>query len=324
MTVPDAQIAGALGDVGDDVRVAVWDPREEEAPPVDPAEIRLVCLPHYTGGRTVYERIGALGGVRVIQIPSAGFEHALPFVPEGVALANARGVHDTRVAEFAIGLALASQRLIDRFVRAQDEGRWDPVYFTPSLADRRALVVGYGSIGAAIGARLRAMEVEVEGVGRSARVAPDGTVVHAASDLPRLLRGAELVFVVTPHDETTDKLVDAAFLAAMPDGALLVNVGRGKCVDTDALVAECASGRLRAALDVTDPEPLPSDHPAWSTPGMIIAPHVAGATPLTDRRNLDVYRAQIAALREGREPYNLVAVGPTEVDGRQTYTWERA
>ena len=313
VTVPDEDVARALGDVPG-ARVAVWDPAgDDDAPPVDPADVRLVCIPHYTGGARVYGRIGALPDVRVIQIPSAGFEHALPFVPDGVALANARGVHDTRVAEFAVGLALVSQRGIDGFLRAQDEARWEPHYDSPSLADRAALVVGYGSIGAAIGARLRAMEVTVEGVGRSARTAPDGTVVHASSDLPRLLPGAQLVFVVTPHDDSTDKLVDAAFLAAMPDDALLVNVGRGKCVDTDALVAECASGRLRAALDVTDPEPLPPEHPAWSTPGMIIAPHVAGATELTDRRYLDLVRAQIAALLEDREPVNLVAVGSQEV-----------
>lgn len=313
VTVPTQDIADALWDLRDGVRVIVWDPSATDAPPDHAAEVGLVCIPHYTGGGRLYARIGALPSVRVIQIPSAGYEHALPFVPEGVALANARGVHDTRTAEFAIALALASQRLLDRFIRAQDRHEWAPEYFTPSLADRRALVVGYGSIGAAIGGRLRAMEVEVRGVGRSARTAPDGTVVYAASDLGSLLPESEVVFLVTPHDNSTDKLADAAFFAAMPDGALFINVGRGACADTDALVAECASGRLRAALDVIDPEPLPADHPAWTTPGMIIAPHIAGATPLTDRRFLGLVRAQVAALLEGREPINVVAIGPRAV-----------
>lgn len=310
VSVPSREIADALGDLGDGVRVVVWDPNDAESPAAHADEIALACLSHYTGGGRVYSRLGALPNLRVIQIPSAGYEHAVPFVPEGVALANARGVHDTRTAEFALALALASQRLLDRFIRAQDRREWAPEYFTPSLADRRALVVGYGSIGAAIGSRLRALEVEVRGVGRSARTASDGTAVHAVSDLPALLPESEIVFLVTPFDATTDKLADAAFFAAMPDGALFVNMGRGACADTDALVAECASGRLRAALDVIDPEPLPPDHPAWTTPGMIIAPHIGGATPLTDRRYVALVRAQIAALVEAREPLNLVATGP--------------
>ena len=311
VSVPTQEIADALGDLGEGVRVVVWDPSEEDAPPEYADEIALVCIPHYSGGGLLYGRIASLPRVRVIQIPSAGYEHALPFVPEGVALANARGVHDTRTAEFALALALASQRLLDRFIRAQDRGEWAPEWFTPSLADRRALVVGYGSIGSAIGARLRAMEVEVRGVARSARTAPDGTAVHATSDLPSLLPDAEIVFLVTPHDATTDKIADAAFFAAMPDGALFVNVGRGGCADTDALVAECASGRLRAALDVIDPEPLPAGHPAWTTPGMIIAPHVGGAAVLTDRRYVALVRAQVAALAAGTAPLNVVAIGPS-------------
>jgi phosphoglycerate dehydrogenase-like enzyme len=310
VSVPSQEIADALGDLGDGVRVVVWDPSEGDAGPDHAAEIVLVCIPHYSGGGRLYARIAALPNVRVIQIPSAGYEHVLPFVPEGVALANARGVHDTRTAEFAVALALVSQRHLDRFIRAQDRGEWAPEYFTPSLADRRALIVGYGSIGAAIGARLRALEVEVRGVGRSARTAPDGTPVHPASEIPALLPKAEIVFLVTPYDATTDKLADAAFFAAMPDGALFVNVGRGACADMDALVAECASGRLRAALDVMDPEPLPPGHPAWTTPGMIIAPHVGGGAVLTDRRYVGLVRAQVAALAAGTAPLNLVATGP--------------
>jgi phosphoglycerate dehydrogenase-like enzyme len=293
VSVPSQQIANALGDLGDGVRLVVWDPSEGDAAPDHADEIALVCIPHNSGGGKLFGRVGSLPNLRVIQIASAGYEHALPFIPEGVALANARGVHDTRTAEFAIALALASQRLLDRFIRAQGRGDWAPEYFNPSLADRRAL------------------EVEVRGVGRSARTAPDGVPVHPVSELPSLLPRAELVFLVTPHDATTNKLADAAFFAAMPDGALFVNVGRGACVDTDALVAECASGRLRAALDVTDPEPLPAGHPAWATPGMIIAPHVAGATPLTDRRYVGLVRAQVAALVAGTAPVNQVAVGPS-------------
>ena len=309
VAVPDPAIAELLGDLGEGVEMVVWDPSKNDCPEELRGAIQIVCIPHATGGRRVYSRFAPLPNLRVVQIPSAGYEHALPFVPPGVALANARGVHDSRTAEFAIALALASQRLLPHFFEAQQRGEWAPAHFNPSLADRRALIVGYGSIGAAIGARLRALEVEVEGVGLTARTDPDGTVVHASSSLPRLLPDAELVFVVTPHDDSTHHLVDAAFLAAMPDGALVVNVGRGPVVDLEALMAECASGRLRGALDVTEPEPLPDGHPAWATPNLIIAPHVAGYTQLTDWRYISLVRQQALAMAEGREPVNVVAIG---------------
>lgn len=309
VSVPDQAVADALGSVGDDVRVVVWNPADSDASDDVAESIDMACLEHYTGGRAVYGRLSRCGQLRVIQLPSAGFEHALPFVPDGVALANARGVHDARVAEMTVALALASRRLLPGFLDAQRRQTWEPVWYTPDLADSRALVVGYGSIGEAIGSRLRALEVDVEGVATTARTAPDGTAVHRVDDLRDLLPRFDIVIIVTPHSESTDKLVDAGFLAAMPDGALLINVGRGKVVDTDALLAELASGRLHAALDVTDPEPLPDGHPLWSAPQCIIVPHVAGGEPLSSRRFLELVRVQIDALRGNREFINIVNVG---------------
>jgi len=304
VAVPSAEVAEAVGECPG-ATLVVWDPREGEAPPELRDAIDIVCLPHGTGGRRVYGHLALLPRLVVIQLASAGYEHALPFVPSGVALANARGVHDTRTAEMALLLALASQRGLPQFLDDQRESTWAPV-FHPSVADRRVLVVGYGSIGAAIGARFRACEASVEGVARTARIAPDGTVVHAAADLPSVLPDADIVVLVTPLDEGTAKLVDAEFLARMPDGALLVNVGRGGVVDTDALLAELVSGRLRAALDVVDPEPLPADHPLWTAPGCIIVPHVGGWAQLTDKRYVDVVRRQVAALVAGEPPVNHV------------------
>ncbi|MBC7298409.1 MAG: 2-hydroxyacid dehydrogenase [Demequina sp.] len=309
VSVPEQAIADALGPVGDDARVIVWDPAETDAPETERERITIACLRHYSGGRTVYGRLAQCPQLKVIQIPSAGFEHALPFVPAGVSLANARGVHDSRVAEMTLALALVSRRLLPQFLEAQSRGSWEPKFDTRSLADSRALVVGYGSIGAAIGVRLRASEVHVEGVARSARIAHDGTVVHAAEDLPTLLPDFDIVIIVTPHTDGTDKLVDAAFLAAMPDGALLINVGRGKVVDTDALLAELTTKRLFAALDVTDPEPLPSGHPLWSAPQCVIVPHVAGVEVLTNRRFTDLVKRQIDARRRGDDPVNFVVMG---------------
>lgn len=309
VSVPHPAIADALGDVGPDARVIVWDPSEGDVADAERERLTIACIPHFSGGRAVYDRLATCPNLAVIQIPSAGYEHAAPFVPQGIALANARGVHDTRTAEFAIALALASQRKLVEVLEAQRRETWELSVADPSLADRKALVVGYGSIGAAIGSRLRALEVDVEGVATTARTADDGTTVHAIADVHSVLSDAELVFIVTPHNEATHKLVDAKFLAAMPDDALLVNVGRGACVDTEALLAELQTRRLRAALDVTDPEPLPDGHPLWSAPGVIVAPHIAGNTELTNRRYTDLVRAQIQARRSGAPPVNLVMTG---------------
>lgn len=309
VSVPHPAIADALGEVGPDARVIVWDPRDGDIDAAERERLTIACLPHFSGGRRIYGRLGACPNLAVIQIPSAGYEHAVPLVPAGIELANARGVHDTRTAEFALALALASQRKMVDILASQRRAHWEPFTLDPSLADRKALVVGYGSIGAAIGSRLRAMEVDVEGVATTARTAADGTKVHSIADVLAVLPTAELVFIVTPHNSHTHHLVNAEFLAAMPDNALLVNVGRGACVDTDALVSELSSGRLRAALDVTDPEPLPDGHPLWSAPGVIIAPHVAGNTELTNRRYIDLVHAQVQARRAGALPVNHVLPG---------------
>lgn len=309
VSVPDHDVAEALGDVGPEVRVVVWNPGTEDAPEGESEAIEIACLPHWTRGKPVYAKLARLPNLAVIQIPSAGFEHALPITPRGVALANARGVHDTRTAEMALTLALASQRQFPEFLEAQRNHEWRGQTYPPSLADRRVLIVGYGSIGSAIGARMRACEAIVAGVGQSTRMAADGTIVHASAELPTLLPEAEIVVLVTPLTDETRGLADAAFLARMPDGALLINVGRGPVVDTDALVAELESGRLRAALDVTDPEPLPEGHPLWDAPGCIVMPHVGGMTPLTDRRYTELVHAQIRARLAREDPVNLVGTG---------------
>jgi phosphoglycerate dehydrogenase-like enzyme len=309
VSVPSDDVAQALGDVGEDARVVVWNPAEADAPEAERDRITIACLAHYTGGRKVYGRLGECSNLKVIQIPSAGYEHAAPFVPEGVVLANARGVHDSRVAEMTLGLIIAQRRHLPQFFDAQRRGVWEPVWFARGLADSRALIVGYGSIGAAIAERLRACEVHVEGVARTARTEQDGTVVHAVDDLLEVLPLFDIAIVVTPHDESTDKLFDEAALAAMPDGAMLVNVGRGKVVDTDALLAELRSRRLHAVLDVTDPEPLPDGHPLWTAPQCLIVPHIAGGEDLTNWRFTSLVREQIDAIREGREAVNLVMTG---------------
>lgn len=308
IAVPERAIADALGAI-DGVEVVVWDPARDDAPAAVRDAVRLACIPHYSGGRTVYGRLGACPALEVIQIPSAGFEHAARFVPSGVKLANAQGVHDSRVAEMTLAMILASRRRLPQFLDAQRRRAWEPEFFTPGLAGSRALVVGYGSIGRAIAARLRACEVHVEGVGRAARTDADGTVVHAAADLVTLVPGFDVVVAVTPYDESTHHLIGAEVLAAMPDGALVVNVGRGRVLDTDALLPHLQSRRLWAALDVVDPEPLPPEHPLWEAPQCLIVPHVAGGEALTNRRFTELVRRQAEALRDGTTLVNIVMTG---------------
>lgn len=309
LSVPDERFIPLLGDLGPDVRVVVWD-LHGDAPEAEREAITIVAVPYYEGGGTLLRRTHVLPNLRLLQIPSAGYEHAIEHTPEGVPLANARGVHDAGTSEMAIGLAIAVLRGIDDAARDMETATWRWRELT-SLADRRCLIVGYGSIGKAIGRRLDAMEAEVTAVARTPRTEADGRVVHGTEELTSLLARAEIVFVVTPHTVETDRLVGPGFLAAMPNGALLVNVGRGKVVDTEALLAEVSSGRLRAALDVTDPEPLPPEHPLWRTPGVLITPHLGGAVRAADPRFAALLRRQVEALREGREPENVVAVGPT-------------
>src|SRR5699024_1478598 len=204
------------------------------------------------------EMLPRMRSLRVLQAQTAGVEHVLPHVPDGVTLCNARGVHDAATAEMAMTLMLASIRGIPRLVDAQANRQWRHEVTGPALADSTVLIVGHGSIGAALEARLAGFECQVLKVARRPRPG-----VHTMDALPELLPAADVVVLLVPLTEQTHHLADKTFLAAMKDGALLVNLARGRVVDTEALLGETASGRLRAALDVTDPEPLPSDHRLW-------------------------------------------------------------
>ena len=242
----------------------------------------------------------ALPRLQLVQLLSAGAEKFLGRLPDGVVLCNARGAHTPATAEWAVTATLAAQRGIPFFAREQAAGRWS--FGTHhSLVGARVLVVGAGDIGRAIGRMLAGFDVEPTYVGRTAR---DG--VHATSELPRLLPRADVVILVVPVTQETIGMVDADFLAAMPDGALLVNAARGVVVDTDALLAELTSGRLRAALDVTDPEPLPEGHPLWSAPGLLLTPHVGGAVPNTNERAAAAVVRQLGRVIAGQPLENVV------------------
>ncbi|MGW5007595.1 2-hydroxyacid dehydrogenase [Streptomyces parvulus] len=252
----------------------------EETFPADPADCVYYVVPYMKPSGIGTRPLPEMRSVQVVQTLSAGIDHVEPglaHMPPGVRLCNARGVHEASTAELTLTLVLASLRGIPDFVRAQDRGEWLGG-FRPALADRKVVIVGYGSIGAAIEDRLVPFEVApVVRVARSARTTARGPV-HPLTELPGLLPEADVVILSTPLTEATRHLVDAEFLARMKDGALLVNVARGPVVDTKALLAELESGRLTAALDVTDPEPLPQGHPLWHAPGIVISPHAGGPT----------------------------------------------
>jgi phosphoglycerate dehydrogenase-like enzyme len=235
-----------------------------------------VFVPPYTATAADLSLMARMPALRLVQPLTAGVDNVLEHLPPGVLLCNAAGVHDASTAELAVGLTIASLRHLDDFARAMPAGQWRYARHE-ALADKRVLIVGFGSIGRAIARRLEGFECQVQAVARTARVA-DGVTVRAVADLPALLPTADVVVLIVPLTEQTRGMVDADFLARMPDGALLVNVARGQVVVTDALRAECASGRLRAALDVTDPEPLPAGHPLWRTPNVLVSPHVGGNT----------------------------------------------
>lgn len=251
----------------DDVR-----PQDPPLPVVTRPEDVVFYVPRYMGPAEDLALMAHMPSLEVVQLLTAGFENALRHLPAGVTLCNAGGVHDASTAELAVGLTLASLRGLDAFARAMPTGAW--LYGRrEALADKRVLVIGAGGVGEAIRRRLEPFEVEVELVGRTARPG-----VHAADDVPALLPTADVVILAVPLTEQTHHLADTDFLARMADGALLVNVARGAVVDTDALTHQVAAGRLRAALDVTDPEPLPPGHPLWGLPGVLISPHVGGNT----------------------------------------------
>ncbi|MYS24054.1 Phosphoglycerate dehydrogenase [Streptomyces sp. DvalAA-14] len=303
LSVPPAEVGG----LPDTFRYVYWDGVDQDFP-ADPAEAVFYVVPYMKGPEAGARPLSRMRNVRVVQTLSAGVDSIAPHLdrlPPGVRLCNARGVHEASTAELAVALILASLRGIPRFVRGQDNEKWYAGFY-PALADRTVLIVGYGSIGAAVEDRLAGFACETIRVARTARTGPRGPV-HALGELPGLLPGADVVVLTTPLTEQTRGLVDGPFLAAMKDGALLVNMSRGPVVDTKALLAETETGRLTAALDVTDPEPLPAGHPLWHAPGVLISPHVGGSTSAFRPRAHRLIRGQLERFARGEPLENVVA-----------------
>jgi len=281
------------------LRYEVVRPEPGEALPPSATEVE-VYVPPYQMGPVDPDQLAQLTSLKVVQTLTAGVDNIRAAVPEGVVLCNGRGIHDTSTAELALTLILSSLRGIPEFVRAQDAGEWRPER-RRSLADKRVLIVGHGQIGAAIESRIVAFEAEVVRVARHAR---DG--VHAIEELSQLLPEADVVVLIVPGTADTRHLVDALFLARMKAGALLVNVSRGSVVDQEALADALYDGRVRAAIDVTDPEPLPPGHRLWRAPNLLISPHVGGASSAMWPRAYRVVREQLERYVRGEPLANQV------------------
>lgn len=259
-------------------------------------------IPPYRGSHRPIPLLQQLPKLRMVQLLSAGVDEWFEHVPREVTLASARGAHAGPVSEWVLSAILTQLRQWPALVRFQDSETWAHRRFAAdTLAGKQVLILGAGSIGMAVARKLAAFDAMSTLV---ASVAREG--VYAPDALPDLLPGHQVVVVTAPLNEATRKLVDADFLSAMDDGALLVNAGRGQIVDTAALVSELQSGRLRAALDVTDPEPLPPGHPLWKCAGAIVSPHSARTVPGTNRLCYMVAAEQIGVFVAGGVPSNAV------------------
>lgn len=306
VTFPDPDLLARLQPLPAGIEASIWDLKSDPEN-LDLAEIDGVILP-YIDASAVLGSLAKAPNLKFVQTQSTGFDGVREAAGPSAAVASAAGVHAAATAELAIGLIIAKLRGIDDAVRNQQTATWRPQR-RPSLADRRILLVGFGGIGHEIAKRLAPFEVEITRVGSSARDDSAGHI-HASSELAELATSHDILVAVTPLNEHTHQLVDADVLAGLPDGALVVNVGRGPVVDTAALTAEVLSGRLHCALDVIDPEPLPSDHPLWTSPNALITPHIGGNASAFEPRIVKFLSAQLGALASGDRPANLVQEGP--------------
>ena len=297
--VPDEQGVEALSGI-DGVRALAYDATDPGKALPSGAEDAEVLVPAFLVATDPGAYLDRLPNLRLIQLTTAGAENWIGRIPDHVMLSIARGAHGGSTAEWALGALISVYRELIPFDRLRERRVWDQ-HATDTLQDKRVLVLGAGDLGRRMRRRLEASDATVTLVGTKAR---EG--VHGIDDLPALLGEHDAVVLMVPLTDATTGLVDAEFLARMPDGAVLVNAARGKVVDTAALLAELTAGRLRAALDVTDPEPLPPDHPLWTAPGLLLTPHVAGSVHGYSRRAYAVVAAEIARYAAGGTPENLV------------------
>jgi phosphoglycerate dehydrogenase-like enzyme len=299
--LPDDAAVAAVGDLGPDVDVIEWDGSGEPPPQFTDVEF---WVPPYLAVLPDAATIARAGRLQVIQVLSAGVEPWLDRVPDGVTLCSGRGIHGSTTAELAVAGLLAVRRELPRFVDAQRAHEWEQQPRTGSLVEAPVLVLGAGDIGSRVATALRAFDAEVAVVARHARPG-----VHGMDELTELLPTQQALVVCVPNTPQTRGLVSAEVLAALPDGAIVVNVARGQIVDQDALLAELGARRLYAFVDVTDPEPLPADHPLWDAPNLLLTPHVGGGTIGWERRAYRLAGQQVRRWLNREQLHNVVDAG---------------
>jgi phosphoglycerate dehydrogenase-like enzyme len=294
--LPDHPARESIGELPATAELSLI-PREGPLPP-DFDAVEFLVPPY--GSRRVLDALPRLDSLRVVQTNSAGVDWLLPFIPADVTLCSARGVRDVPVAEWVMAVILDAYKDLSRFRRQQDEGHWE-AHMPRELGRSQALIVGYGSIGRALEERLRWFGVKIDRVARRPRPGVSGP-----EELDDLLPGADIVVLLLPADPSTVGLFDRQRLARIKPGALLVNAGRGSAVDTEALVEVLGTGRIRAALDVTDLEPLPPEHQLWRQPGVLITPHIAGDSDAAERRVYELVGEQVRRHLRGEPLQNVV------------------
>ena len=273
--------------------------------PIENADLSEITfyVPTYMGGRPALELTKKMPNLKVLQMPNAGYDDAMEYVRDGITLCNGKSIHDDSTAELAVGLTIASLRGFPDFIRNQDKSDWVHVK-NKSINDRKIGIIGFGSIGTTIAKMLSGFAVEIIPFTQSGR---DNTI--AITDLNKHLPTLDVVILILPLTKESKHLFDAKRLSLMKNGALLVNVARGPIVETDALVKELNSGRITAALDVTDPEPLPKDHPLWKAKGVLISPHIGGDTTAFESRARRLIESQLNLLAEGKPLNNVIVAG---------------
>lgn len=277
------------------INVLEWD--FKSPPPAD--HIDIAVAPHVTTPDLVEKVAGT--GAKLLQLGSIGYDPIPRDLPEGLLVANAATVHETATAELTLAMLLYAARDLDRVTASQREGTWD-AFHTQGLADTNIVLIGIGGVGTAIAQRLAPFEANVIRVASRKREDMYGQV-YSFEDLPELLPEADSVIVVVPLTGKTEKMVDDEFLSSMKDNAILVNVARGKVADTDALLKH--ADRLRLALDVTDPEPLPDGHPLFDKATLVTA-HIGGNADAMYKRMNRLIRRQAGNFISGQPFVNVV------------------
>jgi phosphoglycerate dehydrogenase-like enzyme len=260
-------------------------------------------VPAYMYGAAALTPIAHMSSLQVIQSPNAGVDDVIPLRPKGVTLCNAAGVHDASTAELAVGLAIAARRGFAEFSQNQIKGIWSHTS-NASLTDSKVAIVGHGNIGKTISRMLAGFEVQITSFSKSGS---DGALTMDQFDAQ--IATFDVIILIVPLNDQTRHLMNAKRLAAMKNGAAIINVARGAVIDTEALLAELNSKRIFAALDVTDPEPLPAGHPLWSASNTLITPHVGGDSKAFEPRGRALVEAQLARFAAGQPLINVVVEG---------------